>query len=74
MSHHPRENNLAASVEKMYVDLLYCRADARLGDMPYVAHLLNLACEEMQRLVDAAARAVPAQADWNGFHIYPDMK
>jgi hypothetical protein len=53
---------------------MYCRADAQLGDMPYVAHLLNLACEELQKLAEAAKRGVPAQPDWNAFHIFPDMK
>ena len=74
MAQSLRESKLTLSAEKLYLDLLYCRADARLGEMPYVAHLLNLACEEMQKLVDAGRRAVPPQPDWNTFHIHPDMK
>jgi hypothetical protein len=53
---------------------MYCRADAQLGGMPTVAHLLNLACEEMQKIADAGKHAIPAQPDWNAFHIRPGMK
>jgi hypothetical protein len=69
-----RENNLTLGAEKLYLDLMYCRADAQLGGMPTVAHLLNLACEEMQKIADAGKHAIPAQPDWNAFHIHPDMK
>jgi hypothetical protein len=69
-----RENKLTLRAEKLYLDLMYCRADAQLGGMPTVAHLLNLACEEMQKIADAGKREIPAQTDWNAFHIYPDMK
>jgi hypothetical protein len=69
-----RESKLSLTAEILYLDLMYCRADAQLADMPYVAHLLNLACEELQKLAEAAKRGVPAQPDWNAFHIYPDMK
>lgn len=75
MRDYPRDSKLSLSAEKLYLDLLYCRADAKLGDMPYVAHLLNLACEELQKLSEAAERgAPPPQPDWNAFHIHPDMK
>jgi hypothetical protein len=53
---------------------LYCRADAEHFGMSYVAHLLNLACEEMQKLADADANSVTVQPDWNAFHVYPGMK
>jgi len=69
-----RENTLTQSTEKLYLDLMYSRADARLYDMPYIAHLLNLACEEMEKLVDAERRAMPVQAEWNAFQMYPGMK
>jgi hypothetical protein len=69
-----RENKLTLSAEKLYLDLMYCRADAQLGGIPTVAHLLNLACEEMQKFADAGKSGIPAQAEWNAFHIYPDMK
>jgi len=74
MGQYSRENKLAVSAEKLYLELMYCRADAQLGEMPYIAHLLNLACEELQKLADAGKPGVPAQPDWNAFHIYPDMK
>ena len=69
-----RENKLTLRAEKLYLDLMYCRADAQLGGMPAVAHLLNLACEEMQKIADAGKRGIPAPPDWNAFHIHPDMK
>ena len=28
----------------------------------------------VQKLAEAAKRGVPAQPDWNAFHIFPDMK
>lgn len=74
MGNYPRQSKLSASTEKLYLDLLYCRADAKLADMPYVAHLLNLACEELQKLTEAAKRGLPAQPDWSAFHIHPDVK
>jgi hypothetical protein len=69
-----RENKLTVKAEKLYLDLMYCRADAQLGGMPTVAHLLNLACEEMQKFADAGERGIPAPSDWNAFHIHTDMK
>jgi hypothetical protein len=69
-----RENKLTLRAEKLYLDLMYCRADAQLGGMPTVAHLLNLACEEIQKITDAGRHGVPAPTDWNAFHIHPDMK
>jgi len=69
-----RENKLTLRAEKLYLDLMYCRADAQLGGMPTVAHLLNLACEEMQKFADAGERGIPAPSDWNAFHIHTDMK
>jgi hypothetical protein len=74
MGNNPRDSKLSLNAEILYLDLMYCRADAQLGDMPYVVHLLNLACEELQKLAEAAKRGVPAQPDWNAFHIFPDMK
>ncbi len=74
MSQYLRQNKLTLSSEKLYLDLLYCRADARLCDLPYVAHLLNLACEEMQKLTDFEKHGAPAPPEWNAFHIYPGMK
>jgi len=74
MGHHPPDSKLNLSAEKLYLDLLYCRADAQLGGMTYVAHLLNLACEEMQKAADARKRGVPVQPDWNEFHICTEMK
>jgi hypothetical protein len=74
MGNNPRETEFSQSAEILYLDLMYCRADAQLGDMPYVAHLLNLACEELQKLSEAAKRGVSAQPDWNAFHIFPGMK
>jgi hypothetical protein len=69
-----RDNKLTLAAEKLYLDLMYCRADAQLGDMASVAHLLNLACEEMQKIADAGKQEICAQPDWNAFHIHPDMK
>ncbi len=69
-----RESKLTVSNEKLYLDLLYCRADAQLGGMPAVAHLLNLACEEMKKIAEAGKSRIPAQTDWNAFHVYPDLK
>ena len=69
-----RENKLTPRAEKLYLDLMYCRADAQLGGMPTVAHLLNLVCEEMQKFADAGERGIPATSDWNAFHIHTDMK
>jgi hypothetical protein len=69
-----RENKLTERAEKLYLDLMYCRADAHLAGTPTVAHLLNLACEEMQKIADAGQRETPAPTDWNAFHICSDMK
>jgi len=69
-----RDSKLTLRAEKLYFDLLYCRADAQHYDMPYVAHLLNLACQEMQKVAEADQISIPVQPDWNAFHIYPDMK
>jgi hypothetical protein len=69
-----RENKLTLRAEKLYLDLMYCRADAQLGGMATVAHLLNLACEEMQKIADAGKSGIPPQSDWNAFHVYQDMK
>jgi hypothetical protein len=74
MDRSPSEKKLTACAERLYLDLMYCRGDAGQYDMPYVAHLLNLACEELQKLVDADERSARLQADWNTFHIYPAMK
>jgi len=53
---------------------MYCGADAQLSGVPTVAHLLNLACEEMEKIAAAGKREIPAPPDWNVFHISPDMK
>ncbi len=71
-SHSDRKLTLQA--ERLHFNLLYCRADAEHFGMSYVAHLLNLACEEMQKLADADANSVTVQPDWNAFHVYPGMK
>ena len=69
-----RENKLNLRAEKLFLDLMYCRADAQLAGIPTVAHLLNLACEEMQKSAYAGERGIPVQSDWNAFHIHTDMK
>jgi hypothetical protein len=69
-----RESKLTLRAEKLYLDLMYCRADAQLGGVPTVVHLLNLACEEMEKIAGAGKREIPAPPDWNTFHIHPDMK
>jgi hypothetical protein len=69
-----RGNKFTLRVEKLYLDLMYCRADAQLGGVPTVAHLLNMACEEMEKIADAGKREIPAPTDWNAFRISPDMK
>ena len=62
------------TAERLYLDLLYCRADAQLCDFAHVAHLLNLACEEMQTLVDAERREIPVPSESSALYVFPEMK
>ena len=74
MGAHSHDNALMNGTERLYLDLLYSRADAQLYDMPYVAHLLTLACQEMEKLAEAERSSAPAHADWNAFYMFPGMK
>jgi len=37
-----------AKIEKIYVDLMYCRGEAAMADMKFVTYLLDLACEALR--------------------------
>jgi hypothetical protein len=71
MGHFFRKRTLPLSaevsyIELLYIELMYCRADARLGRRPGVAYLLNWACEEMQKLRDDVDVRCIAQTEPDG--------
>ena len=74
MGCHQTEKKLTPLTKKLYLNLMYCHGDAAYGNMPYVAYLLALACQEMQKLVEADERRFRMQSAWSAFRIAPPMK
>jgi hypothetical protein len=62
---------MSGGAERLYVDLMYCRGDARALALPEVEQLLDMACEAIKKIAVSQSRR---SLGWTALELYPAMK